>query len=107
MRICHFRAQNIVLNKFFFGTNHYYYFHLPTGPFHCAKFKKFFTANPGLRKCTIFGSFQMVHLPQTTFFLKIIDIILTYLLAPFIVKKFFQWIQSYEDANVWAQNGPK
>ena len=27
--ICH--EQN------FFGTNHYYYFHLPTGPFHCAK----------------------------------------------------------------------
>ena len=24
----------------FFGTNHYYYFHLPIGPFHCAKFKK-------------------------------------------------------------------
>ena len=23
----------------FFGTNHYYYFHLPIGPFHCAKFK--------------------------------------------------------------------
>ena len=21
-----------------FGTNHYYYFHLPIGPFHCAKF---------------------------------------------------------------------
>ena len=30
--ICH--EQN------FFGTNHYYYFHLPIGPFHCAKFKK-------------------------------------------------------------------
>ena len=24
----------------FLGTNHYYYFHLPIGPFHCAKFKK-------------------------------------------------------------------
>ena len=31
--ICH--------EQFFFGTNHYYYFHLPIGPFHCAKFKKF------------------------------------------------------------------
>ena len=30
--ICH--EQN------FFGTNHYYYFRLPIGPFHCAKFKK-------------------------------------------------------------------
>ena len=24
----------------FFGTNHYYYYHLPIGPFHWAKFKK-------------------------------------------------------------------
>ena len=22
----------------FFGINHYYYFHLPIGPFHCTKF---------------------------------------------------------------------
>ena len=29
----------------FFGTNHYYYFHLPIGPLHCATFKKFFTAD--------------------------------------------------------------
>ena len=28
--ICH--------EQFLFGTNHYYYFHLPTGPFHCPKF---------------------------------------------------------------------
>ena len=32
----------------FFGTNHYYYFHLPIGPFHCAKFKKILTADPEL-----------------------------------------------------------
>ena len=25
---------------FFFCTNHFYYFHLPVGPFHCAKFTK-------------------------------------------------------------------
>ena len=30
--ICH--EQNL------FGTNHYYYFHLSTGLFHCTKFKK-------------------------------------------------------------------
>ena len=34
MAICH--EQNFV------GTNHYYYFHLPIGPFHCTKFKKKF-----------------------------------------------------------------
>ena len=41
------------------------------------------------------------------FFWKIINIILIYLLAPFIVqnfKKFFQQIQSYEDAQIL---GPK
>ena len=27
--------------QFFFGTNHYYYCHLPIGPFDCAKSKKF------------------------------------------------------------------
>ena len=55
--ICH--EQNLL------GTNHYYYFHLPIGPFHCAKFKKILTADPEL--CSIFGS-KMVHLPQTKFF---------------------------------------
>ena len=42
----------------------------------------------------------MVHLPPKNIFRKIINIILIYLLAPFIVqnfKKFFQQIQSYED----------
>ena len=29
----------------FFGTNRYYYFHLPIGPSHCAKFKKILTAD--------------------------------------------------------------
>ena len=40
----------------FFGTNHYYYFHLPIGPFHCAKFKKILTVDPELWGCAIFGS---------------------------------------------------
>ena len=50
MRMCHFQAQNdpFVLNKFFFGKNHHYYFHLPIGPFHCAKFEKILTADPEL-----------------------------------------------------------
>ena len=48
--MCHFRPQNgpSVLNNFFFGINHYYYFHLPIGPFHYAKFKKILTADPEL-----------------------------------------------------------
>ena len=34
--------------QFFFGKKHYYYFHLPTGLFHCAKFKKILKADPEL-----------------------------------------------------------
>ena len=59
--ICH--------EQIFFGTNHYYYFHLPIGTFHYAKFKKILTADPELWGCTIFG-FIIVHLPQTIFFLE-------------------------------------
>ena len=49
-------------------------------------FKKL-TADPELWGCAIFGP-KMVHLPQTNFFffLKIINIILIYLLAPLIVQ---------------------
>ena len=53
----------------FFGTNHYYYFHLPIGPFHCAKFKKILTADPELWGCAIFGP-KMAHFPKWEFFQK-------------------------------------
>ena len=79
--ICH--EQN------FFGTNHYYHFHLPIGLFHCAKFKKNFTIDLELWGCAIFGP-KMVHSPPPPpphfFFWKIINIILIYLLPPFIVQ---------------------
>ena len=32
----------------FFGANHYYYFHLPIGPFQCAKFIKILKADARL-----------------------------------------------------------
>ena len=63
--ICH--------EQFFFGTNHYHYFHLPIGPFHCATFKKILMLDPEFWGCTIFGP-KMVHLPH--FFWTIIKIIL-------------------------------
>ena len=66
----------------FLGKNHCYNFHLPIGPFHCAKSKKILTVDPELWQCTIFGP-KMVHLPQILFW-KIITTILIYLLAPFI-----------------------
>ena len=73
--------------QIFFGTNHYYYFHLPIGPFHCPKFKKDLTVDPQLWRCTIFGP-KTVNLPQRNFSCKIINTILIYLLAPFIVVNF-------------------
>ena len=51
-----------------FGTNYFYFFHLPIGPFHCAKFKKILAADPELWGCAIFGP-KMVHLLQTNLFL--------------------------------------
>ena len=73
--------------QIFFGTNHYYYFQLPIGPFHCAKFKKIITVDPELWGCTSFGP-KMVHLPPIFFFFfwgGIINTILIYLLASSIV----------------------
>ena len=92
--------------QIFFGTNHYYYFHLPIGPFHCEKFLKILTVDPELWGCAIFGP-KMVHLPQTNFFWKIINIILIYLLAPFIVQNFKKILPA--DPELWgcAIFGPK
>ena len=90
----------------FFGINHYYYFHLPIGPFHCAKFLKILIAGPELWGCTIFG-LKMVHLPQKKFFWKIINIVLIYLLAPFIVQNLKKILPA--DPELWgcAIFGPK
>ena len=108
MRMCHFQAQNssICPDQKNFGTNHYYYFHLPTGPFHCTKFKKISTVDSELWGCAIFG-LKMVHLPQTNFFWKIINIILIYLLAPFIVQNFKKILPA--DPELWGCTifGPK
>ena len=69
----------------FFRTNHYYYFHLPIGHFHCAKFYKILTAD--LEDVPFLGPKWSSCLPKK-FFLKIINIILIYLLAPFIERNF-------------------
>ena len=89
----------------FFGTNHYYYFHLPIGPFHCEKILKILIEGPELSQCAIFGP-KMVHLSQM-FFLKIINIILIYLLAPFTVQNFKKVLPA--DPELWGCTifGPK
>ena len=88
-----------------FGKNHCYYFLLPIGPFHCAKFKKILTADPESWQCTIFGP-KMIHKSQF-FFWKIITIILIYLLAPFIVQNLKKILPA--DPELWgcAIFGPK
>ena len=88
------------------GTNHYYYFLLLIGPFHWAKFKKSVTLDPEFWAWSIFGP-KMVHLPQTNFFWKIINITLIYLLAPFLVQSFKQIIPA--DPELWLCTifGPK
>ena len=46
------RKWPICHEQIFFGTNHYYYFHLPIGSFHCAKFKKHsYTGSRVMRIC--------------------------------------------------------
>ena len=68
--ICH--EQN------FFGTNHYYYFHLPTGPLQqIQSYDDVPFLGPKWSIC-----------PKQNFFWKIISIILIYLLAPFIGQNF-------------------
>ena len=56
-------------------------------PFILQNFERIFGANLELWGCTILGP-KMVHLPQTIFFCKIINIILIYLLVHFIVQSF-------------------
>ena len=85
--LCHFRAQNgpFVISKSFWYkplllSSTYW-------PFSLCKILKILTADPELWGCAIFGP-RMVHLPQTIFFWKIINITLIYLSAPFIVQNF-------------------
>ena len=45
MRMHEFCAQNGPFAPIFFFGKHWYYFHLPVGPFHCASFKKIITTD--------------------------------------------------------------
>ena len=49
--------------------DHYYYFYLPIGLFHCVKFKKILKADLELLGRAISGP-KMVHLPQKKLFWK-------------------------------------
>ena len=70
------------------GTNPYYYFHLPIGPFHWAKFKKNSYSGSTAMWMHHFWAQNGPFALNIFFFSKIIDITLIYLLAPFIVQNF-------------------
>ena len=90
-----------------FGTSHYYYFHLPIGPFHCAKFKKIPTTDPEFRGCALLGSKWPIC---PNFFLRKSLITFSSTYQPLslckVFKKFFQWIHSYEDAQFLGPKWP-
>ena len=93
----------------FFGTNHYYYFHLPTGPFHCAKFTKILAAF--LQRIQSYEDAPFLGpkwsiCPKFFFGKLLISFSPTYypLSLGKILKKFFLWIQGYKDAQFL---GPK
>ena len=53
----------------FFGTNHYCYFHLPIGTFHCTKFKKLLQQIPSYKDMPFLGPKWSIC-PKTNFFLE-------------------------------------
>ena len=91
----------------FFGTNHYCYFHLPIGLFHCAKLKKNSYSWSRVMRMHHFGAQNGPFAPNNFFFWKIINTILIYLLAPFIVENFTKILP--EDPELWGCTifGPK
>ena len=67
----------------FFGTNHYYYFHLLTSPFHCEKFLKFFYSKSRVMRMCNFRAQNTPICPEQNFLVQTI-ITFIYLLALFI-----------------------
>ena len=97
--------------KFFFDTNQYYYFHLLVDPFHCAKFTKNSYCRSKVVRMPHFWT-QMVHLPQTFFFGKLLTSLETYwyhfhiTISPFHCAKFQKnpssWSRVMWMCNFWA-----
>ena len=61
--------QPICPEQNIFGTSHYYHFHLPFGPFHCAKFKKNSYSGSRVIRMRLFRALNG-PLAQTNYFLK-------------------------------------
>ena len=111
MTMCHFWAKKspVCPEQDFFGTNHYYYFHLPIDPFHWAKFKKNSYSESRVMRMHNFWAQNGPFAPKCFFWKKpLISFSFTYwpLLLCKILKKFSQRIQSYEDVSVLGPKQP-
>ena len=91
----------ICQEQIFFGTNHYYYFHLPIGPFHCAKFIKNSYSESRVMRMRHFWVQNDSFAPNKSFYWKklLIQFWSTYwpLSLCKTLKKILEPIQSYED----------
>ena len=93
----------------FFGTNHYYYFHLPISHFHCAKFKTNSYSGSRVMRMPHFWAQNGPFSPNNSIFGKLlISLSSTYypLSLSKILKNFLQQIQSYEDAQFFGPIWP-
>ena len=98
--ICH--------KQIYFGTNHCYYFHLPVGPFHCAKFQKNSYKESRVMRIHHFWAPNDSFAPNIFFFWKkIINVIFIYLLAPFILQNFEKILTANPDLRGCSTFGPK
>ena len=90
-----------------FGKNHCYYFHLPIGPFHCAKFKKILTADLELWRCTMF-ELKMVNLPHLFLgnYYYHSHLLLSLFYCAKLKKDSSSRSRVMKMCNFWAQNGP-
>ena len=93
--------------QIFFGTYHYYYFHLPIQPFHCAKFLKNSQSESKVMRMHHFWAPNGLFAPNKTLFGKklLISFSSTYWPLSFSkIVKLLKLIQIYEDVPLL---GPK
>ena len=98
------KYPNLSLTNFFETI---IYFHLPIDLFHWAKFTKNSYSRSWVMRMCHFWAQNGPFAPNKNFFWKIINIILIYLLAPFIVQNFKKILPA--DPELWgcAIFGPK
>ena len=101
----------------FFGTNHYYYFYLTVGPFHCAKFTNIsYSGSKIMRMRHFLGPKWSICSPPPTpppkekIFWKLLLSFSSLPINPFhyakLKKKSFHQILSYEDAQFLGPKWP-